>query len=181
MASSTLSDTPAFLRLTSESVLRSNLLAVPLILAMTTASGSPALTIWITESFVSTSWASEVAPGSDRLTAATRSRTSTARILFMSPPGQRENGRDRPGPSRRSHRSITNLGYFVNPVNSGSNRRPAGEPPRRRKHREERHDPVQGHGRGDPDGGGQGAAPQRNHRPGIHSSPEAVPTACPAC
>ena len=55
MASSTLSETPAFLRLTSESVLRSNLVAVDLILAMTTASGSPALTIWITESFVSTS------------------------------------------------------------------------------------------------------------------------------
>ncbi len=55
MASSTLSETPAFLRLTSESVLRSNLVAVPLILAMTIASGSPALTIWMTESFVSTS------------------------------------------------------------------------------------------------------------------------------
>ena len=55
MASRTLSETPAFLRLTSESVLRSNLVAVPLILAMTIASGSPALTIWTTESFVSTS------------------------------------------------------------------------------------------------------------------------------
>ena len=100
MASSTLSETPAFFRFTSESVLRSNLDGVPLILAMTIASGSPALTIWTTESFVSTSWAREVAPGSDRLTATTRTRTSTARILFMSPPGQRETvgtGRDHPG------------------------------------------------------------------------------------
>ena len=40
------------------------------------------------------------AMSSDRLTATTRTRTSTARILFMSPPGQRETvgtGRDHPG------------------------------------------------------------------------------------
>src|SRR6266851_455943 len=100
MASSTLSETPAFLRPTSASVFRSNLVEVYLILAMTTASARPALTIWSTESLVSTSWASEVAPGSDRLTAATRMRIRTTRVIFMRPPGQRETvgtGRAHPG------------------------------------------------------------------------------------
>jgi len=119
MASRISSVTPAFLRLTSESVLRSNFEGVDLILAITTAAGSPPLTIWITESLVSTSWAIEMAPGSDRLTASTRTRARTTRIIFMRrPPGRRESIRTgRAHPGARADRSTT-LGYFKRSVNS---------------------------------------------------------------
>jgi hypothetical protein len=84
MASSTLSETPLFLRLTSDSARRSNLVGVERILEMTTDSGNPALIIWTTESLVSTSCATEVATGSDSASATTRANTRAVRVIESS-------------------------------------------------------------------------------------------------
>src|SRR4029453_13014670 len=170
IASRTLSETPSFFSFTSESVLRSKLVAVDLILAMTTGSGSPALIICTTASLVSTSWASEVVPGSERPTAATRASTSTTRIIF-DPSWATftvETRRDHPG--GRGDRA-TNLGYFVNPVNMSRTCAP-GQGPRRGQHGQERGHPVDRHGRRDPDPAGEEADPEGAGRLGADAGRE---------
>src|SRR5690242_5717231 len=161
MASRILSVTPAFLRPTSESVFRSNFEGVDLILAITTASGRPPLTIWITESLVSSSWAIEMAPGIDTPRATTRTTVRSTRIIFMRPPGKRgliRTGRDHPGD--RADRS-TKLGYFRRSVNSASRPASPDQRPRRREHGQEREGPVHGHGGRHPEPAGQEADPER--------------------
>src|SRR4030095_8502025 len=71
---------------------------------MTTGSGSPALIIWTTASLVSTSWASEVVPGSEEADGGHQGQHEYDTHHLRSLLGD-VHGRAPPGPSRRSWRS----------------------------------------------------------------------------